>query len=361
VAWNGLPGRRAVKCDSAGVAPPPRFSPSSSASRLLDRNSVAGGVFVSSAILELEYERIFSRVWLPVAREADLRHTGDLVTATMASDPVVVVRQPDGRIRVMINACRHLGLPVVRVARAHANVLRCAHRGWTYALDGSLIAVPGQDPENPAFEFVDWGMQGTDQVATSSGIVFARWEKGDEEEDLPPSDGREVPGRGIRELKTERFEIASNWKCAVETALQSTLPSGSWWHFPGTVYLSDLKVLVIIAPQTPSTTSVTVWGGGEPPIPSLVTRFAWTLPTRDRSPHGSTDTPKTEEVCANTGQRCETAASPGGCPLAHFVAAKSGNRAIPRRSVPGGARAFYQRWRQLLGEIDEAAALGISN
>ena len=58
--------------------------------------------------------------------------------------PVLVVRQPDGTLRAMVNACRHRGAPLLEpdTAGAGLRALSCPYHAWTYDLDGALRARP---------------------------------------------------------------------------------------------------------------------------------------------------------------------------------------------------------------------------
>ena len=73
----------------------------------------------------------------------ELASAGAYVSTTVDGIPIVVVRQPDGTLRGLINACRHRGAPLVtdRTGSLGRSVV-CNYHGWTYSTDGTLLARP---------------------------------------------------------------------------------------------------------------------------------------------------------------------------------------------------------------------------
>jgi choline monooxygenase len=100
---------------------------------------------VDARIAELERRTVFSNNWQVIGRVDQLSSTGDIITASVADEPVVVVRGADGVLRGFFNVCRHHAAAVVTEAAGNASVLRCPYHGWTYGLDGSLKGVPEFD------------------------------------------------------------------------------------------------------------------------------------------------------------------------------------------------------------------------
>ena len=92
--------------------------------------------------------------------------------------PVAVIRQPDGGLRAMVNACRHRGAPVLdHTTEPHteASALRtmsCPYHAWTYALDGTLKARPAS---YGSFDDVDRDCAlHPVAVAERDGLIFVR-------------------------------------------------------------------------------------------------------------------------------------------------------------------------------------------
>ena len=69
--------------------------------------------YTDPAVLEREKEKIFSRTWQLVGRAEQVARPGDYFTATIADEPLIVVRGADERLRAFSNVCRHRAGPGV--------------------------------------------------------------------------------------------------------------------------------------------------------------------------------------------------------------------------------------------------------
>ena len=65
--------------------------------------------YTTVAFADLEFERLWSRVWQVACREEELAAPGDYVEYTIGDESVLVVRGDDGAIRAFHNACLHRG------------------------------------------------------------------------------------------------------------------------------------------------------------------------------------------------------------------------------------------------------------
>jgi phenylpropionate dioxygenase-like ring-hydroxylating dioxygenase large terminal subunit len=93
----------------------------------------------------MEIDLIFRRSWIYIGHVSQVPSAGDYVTATLLGQPVVVVRQEKGDIRVLHNRCPHRGARVVAGKAGTAKRFSCMYHGWTFRNDGSLLAIPCRD------------------------------------------------------------------------------------------------------------------------------------------------------------------------------------------------------------------------
>jgi choline monooxygenase len=100
--------------------------------------------YVRPEVLELEKQKIFSRTWQLVGRLDQVSRPGDFLTATIADEPVLVVRDAAGGLRALSNVCRHRAGPVAS-GSGNCRAFRCGYHGWTYSLEGRLLAAPEFD------------------------------------------------------------------------------------------------------------------------------------------------------------------------------------------------------------------------
>jgi phenylpropionate dioxygenase-like ring-hydroxylating dioxygenase large terminal subunit len=103
--------------------------------------AMAGDFYTSPMFLELERQELFRKQWVCVGHAGALASVGDYFTAELVEEPLLVVRDSPAAIRVLSNVCRHRGSPVAQGAGNAARFV-CGYHGWTYALDGRLLAAP---------------------------------------------------------------------------------------------------------------------------------------------------------------------------------------------------------------------------
>jgi 3-phenylpropionate/trans-cinnamate dioxygenase alpha subunit len=138
-----------------------------------ERGLVSGHLFADEGIYRAELERVFLRTWLFLAHESQLDRPGAFVTTSMGTDPVLVVRQSDGSIRAMLNACRHRGMAVCRADSGTARAFTCPFHGWSYERDGALVNVPNLDSGYQGeLDRSAWGLVPVARVETYKGLVF---------------------------------------------------------------------------------------------------------------------------------------------------------------------------------------------
>ena len=113
-------------------------------SRLEFAQTLPSSYYIDAATLTLENRNVFGRTWQLVGRAEQVREPGSFFTATVADEPLLIVRGSDGELRALSNVCRHRAGPVAR-GEGKKNVLPCGYHGWTYALDGRLLKTPEMD------------------------------------------------------------------------------------------------------------------------------------------------------------------------------------------------------------------------
>jgi len=101
--------------------------------------------YTSSDFAELEWQRMWTKVWLLAGRESDIPEPGDYFTFEIGTESVLVVRLPDRSIVARHNVCMHRGNRLREPGRGHAEKFSCLFHGWQYGLDGTLLQV--LDPE----------------------------------------------------------------------------------------------------------------------------------------------------------------------------------------------------------------------
>ena len=172
---------------------------------------------------QAEKRTLFSTEWLPLCAEAQIARPGDFLSATVGGWGVFGVRDKQGAVRVLRNACRHQNMQVVGTPSGNCESFRCRFHGWTYDLQGKFLgAPPPVAPKDPAAPDLHLASLST---TIASGIVFFSLAA----PAAPPDLGGEPPAHG----GTLTTEIACNWKVCAEHLLAEHAPSADFlWRWP---------------------------------------------------------------------------------------------------------------------------------
>jgi Rieske 2Fe-2S family protein len=169
---------------------------------------------------EAEKRELFGRTWNLVGHVRDLLEPGSFLTATVGTEPVVVVRGAAGELTGHVNVCRHRGMTIVQGTGACGGSLRCPYHGWEWDLEGTLVRVPQRRSQFPDLDPEALGLFPV-AVATWAGLVFVHpdadaagtfdaWLG-----DFPLRSG-DFPWDDLVEVVRVRQPLACNWKLYVE-------------------------------------------------------------------------------------------------------------------------------------------------
>ena len=101
--------------------------------------------FYSEAFYKAERENIYSKHWIAALFEHDIAEPGQAVPFEICEMPLLAVRDLDGQLRVFHNIVPYDGcLAVINAAEGLEQIVTPYH-GWTYNLEGKLIAIPFWD------------------------------------------------------------------------------------------------------------------------------------------------------------------------------------------------------------------------
>jgi phenylpropionate dioxygenase-like ring-hydroxylating dioxygenase large terminal subunit len=150
---------------------------------------------------------------------------GDYLSTVLDGIPILAVRQADGSVRAMINACRHRAAPLVteRAGNIGRSIV-CGYHGWTYDTGGTLLARP---LSAGAFDDVTITCDlHRVAVAEQYGLIFVRAGSA-EPIDVDATLGGAQDDLGAFRLdtythiETRTNEWAMNWKLVLDTFTES--------------------------------------------------------------------------------------------------------------------------------------------
>jgi phenylpropionate dioxygenase-like ring-hydroxylating dioxygenase large terminal subunit len=172
-----------------------------------------------------EWHLVFRRQPNAVCVSSDVGRPGDHLAVDVGGVPVLVLRGQDGALRAFLNICRHRGSPLVESPGRQARSFRCRFHGWTYDLEGKLIATPYGDD---GFTGLDRDCLGLVPVPVEEafGLVFVRAEG---EEDVNAARWLCGVGEEVGDFRFGQYhafdvwnsEWPCNWKLLLDTFLES--------------------------------------------------------------------------------------------------------------------------------------------
>jgi phenylpropionate dioxygenase-like ring-hydroxylating dioxygenase large terminal subunit len=139
---------------------------------LVKDDRVHGRVYADSAIFEEEMEKIFSRGWVYVGHVGEIPRPGDFRVTDIGLQSVIMVRDDDRQVQLLMNRCAHRANAVCQVERGNARIFRCAYHGWTYRNNGDLASVTYQDRYDALFRKEDHGLRRALRMGIYRGFVF---------------------------------------------------------------------------------------------------------------------------------------------------------------------------------------------
>jgi nitrite reductase/ring-hydroxylating ferredoxin subunit len=98
--------------------------------------------YTSREFADLEFERLWPKVWQIAGREEELSEPGSFLEYSIGDESILLVRGDDGAVRAFHNTCLHRGTRLASASGTFADgCIQCPYHAWQYALDGRLTRV----------------------------------------------------------------------------------------------------------------------------------------------------------------------------------------------------------------------------
>jgi len=194
-----------------------------------EARGLPASLYIGPESLGLERQRVFGRGWTAIGFASEAAVPGATRAVDWLGEPLLMVRDGAGELRVFHNVCSHRGHRLVNGSCQSQGRLRCPYHAWTYGLDGQLRGTPhiGGTGVHEVVGF-DRGRHGLRQVRSHVwlDLVFVNLDGGAPafEDWIAPLLVRWEPfwgERGWEELtpavaEEQQLRVAANWKLAVE-------------------------------------------------------------------------------------------------------------------------------------------------
>ncbi len=190
------------------------------------------GRYIDKEFLDLEFERLWPKVWQVAARIDEIPEVNDFTTYEIGERSVFLVRVDEDTVKAYHNVCPHRGTALAEDSGTfpHGNII-CPFHGWRWDTEGNNHYVLAKE------EFKDGKLCASDVALKSincvvyAGFVFINFDP-----DCMPFDEYIEPVRWLLdELNTKemrhywwkKIPVESNWKVAQEAFFEG-------YHVPAT-------------------------------------------------------------------------------------------------------------------------------
>jgi fatty-acyl-CoA synthase len=109
---------------------------------LIESDRVHGSLYTDPAIYAAEIENIWRTTWVYVGHASEVPQPGDYVRKSIGPEPVIMTRDKQGEIHLLLNRCSHRGAQVCDAQRGNSSAFRCPYHGWTFSNTGKLLGYP---------------------------------------------------------------------------------------------------------------------------------------------------------------------------------------------------------------------------
>jgi fatty-acyl-CoA synthase len=139
--------------------------------RLVEPTRVHGSLYTDPSIFADELERIWYSTWVYVGHTSEIPQPDDYVRKSIGPQDIVMTRDADGGIHLLLNRCAHRGNLVCEAAAGNAGTFRCAYHGWSYRNTGELLGYPFSGGYGGKGR-LDLALGRVPRVASHQGFVF---------------------------------------------------------------------------------------------------------------------------------------------------------------------------------------------
>jgi phenylpropionate dioxygenase-like ring-hydroxylating dioxygenase large terminal subunit len=210
---------------------------------LIESDRVHGSLYTDQAIYEAELERIWYRTWVYVGHVSEVPEPNDYVVKSIGPQPVIMSRDKQGEIHLLLNRCSHRANLVCDAERGNSSAFRCPYHGWTFSNNGALLGYPFNSGYGGRELKKELGLGRVPRVESYHGFVF-----GSMAEEGPSllehlGGARECIDRLVRLAPEGEIELPAGWlKHQVRANWKMLLENETDGYHPQFVHASIFSV-----------------------------------------------------------------------------------------------------------------------
>jgi glycine betaine catabolism A len=172
--------------------------------------------YTEPEILDLDIHKVWMSNWIYVGHISQLPKPGSYFTYQVSDEPVIILRDEQGKVQALMNICRHRGSLICNDPQGQVKKLVCPYHQWVYDLDGKLRSAKLMPDD---FDRSDFSLHRL-KVQVIEGFIFISFS-----EDPPSFESLSecvLPHLEIYDLSeikiafSKEYLVQSNWKLIVE-------------------------------------------------------------------------------------------------------------------------------------------------
>lgn len=137
-----------------------------------DIMTVPATEYTDPTFFDAEMDAIFKKLPVLVACSGELPNAGDFKTLDFLKIPLLITRQSDGSVKVLLNVCTHRAMTLTQEACGNKRIFTCPYHAWSFGNDGRLRGVAeaakfGADCRGGSHDLVEFPCH------EEGGLIFA--------------------------------------------------------------------------------------------------------------------------------------------------------------------------------------------
>ncbi len=210
---------------------------------VIHTDGVDGSLYNDPAIFDEELKKIWYKTWVYVGHESEVAKPDDFVMKSIGPEPIIMTRDRDGQIHLLLNRCSHRGNKVCMKEKGSAKTFSCPYHSWIFKLNGDLMGQAFPD----GFKSRDkktLGLGKVPRVESYGGFVFGSFAETGPSLEEHLGGAKETIDRLLKNSPSGEIEITAgflkhkvrgNWKLLLENETDG--------YHPGFVHASVFQAM----------------------------------------------------------------------------------------------------------------------
>lgn len=202
---------------------------------MIQEDRVHCRLYTDESVFQDELARIWYREWIYIGHESEVPEAGDYVLKWLGLQPVIMSRDEDGGVNLLLNHCTHRGAAICQDEQGNSHGFRCWYHGWRFNNKGECIGVAHPKGFPDDFRREDFGLARVPRTSSYRGFLFgnmspdgisldehlgpAKREVFDRLCDLSPQGEVEIQAGWLK------HRVDANWKMMMENVCDFYHPS----------------------------------------------------------------------------------------------------------------------------------------